>query len=80
MHFAVAKDVDGSVAIKRTGNYSVDYELVELTKIAGKTRHMPDEFINEAGNFPTAAFVEYLAPLIGPLPEFARLAYASAKQ
>ncbi len=65
VHFAVTKDVDGSVAIKRTGNYSVDYELVELTKIAGKTRHMPTEFINEKGNDVTDAFVTYARPLLG---------------
>ena len=36
---------DGSVAIKRTGFYSVDYELLPLEAVAGKTRVMEDEFI-----------------------------------
>ena len=30
----------GSVAIKRVGNYSVDYELLPLSAVAGKTRVM----------------------------------------
>ena len=39
-------------------------------------RHfMPPEFINKAGNFPTQAMLDYLRPLVGELPEFARLRY-----
>ena len=37
--------MDGSVAIKRTSFYSVDYELLPLEAVAGKTRVMEDEFI-----------------------------------
>jgi 6-phosphofructokinase 1 len=36
---------DGSVAIKRTGSYAVDYQLLPLETVAGKTRVMEDEFI-----------------------------------
>ena len=39
----------GSVAIKRTGFYSVDYELLPLDAVAGKTRVMEDEFISASG-------------------------------
>ena len=57
---------DGSVAIRRTAlNYAVDYELVDIAKVAGKTRHMPDAFINEAGNGVTKDFVDYCRPLLG---------------
>ena len=66
--------IDGSVTIHRSGNYSVRYELTPLEDIAAKTKHMPDEFINAAGNDVTQAFVDYARPLLGSgLPEPARL-------
>jgi len=63
--FAIWHNLDGSITIQRTGFYSVDYKLVQLDKIAGKTRHMPDEFINAEGNNITDAFKMYARPLIG---------------
>lgn len=63
--FALWDDVDGSVTIQRTGNYSVDYKLRDLKEIGGKTRTMPDEFINEQGNYVTEAFYQYCRPLLG---------------
>jgi 6-phosphofructokinase 1 len=56
---------DGSVAIKRTGFYSADYELVPLEAVAGKTRTMEDEFISAEGTDVTDAFRLYLRPLLG---------------
>ena len=65
---------DGSVTIKRTGFYSVDYELVDLSVVAGKTRTMPDEFLSAAGNDVTDAFRMYLRPLLGSgMPDAYRL-------
>ena len=65
---------DGSVAIRRNGNYSVDYVLQELEAVAGKTRVMEDEFINADGTDVTAAFQLYLRPLLGSgMPEGFRL-------
>jgi len=65
---------DGSVAIRRTGDYAVDYALVELVKVAGKTRVMADEFIAASGSDVTPAFERYLRPLLGSdLPQPARL-------
>jgi 6-phosphofructokinase 1 len=43
----------------------VDYRLVPLQELAGKTRHMPDEFINAAGNNVSDAFRYYCRPLLG---------------
>ena len=63
--FAIWHNLDGSIAILRTGEYSVDYRIVPLQELAGKTRHMPDEFINEAGNNVTDAFRYYCRPLLG---------------
>jgi 6-phosphofructokinase len=64
----------GSVAIKRTGFYSVDYELQPLEAVAGKTRVMEDEFITESGTDVTDAFRLYLRPLLGSgMPDAFRL-------
>ena len=45
VRFAMSGDVDGSVAIKRTGDYNISYELVELSRVAGGTKAMPNEYI-----------------------------------
>jgi 6-phosphofructokinase len=65
---------DGSVAIRRTGFYSVDYDLLPLDAVAGKTRVMEDEFIDGAGTGITDAFRLYLRPLLGSgMPDAFRL-------
>jgi ATP-dependent phosphofructokinase / diphosphate-dependent phosphofructokinase len=64
----------GSVAIKRTGYYSVDYELIALEAVAGKTRVMEDEFLTSSGADVTDAFRLYLRPLLGShMPDAYRL-------
>ncbi|MEO8152316.1 MAG: 6-phosphofructokinase [Rhizobacter sp.] len=74
VQYAMWGDRDGSVAIKRTGAYSVNYELQALTAIAGKTRVMEDAFISESGTDVTDAFHHYLRPLLGSgMPEASRL-------
>jgi 6-phosphofructokinase 1 len=74
VQFAMWGDGDGSVAIKRTGFYSVDYQLVPLESVAGKTRVMEDEFISASGTDVTDAFRMYLRPLLGSgLPDAYRL-------
>ena len=66
--------LNGSVAIRRIGNDSVEYALVALGKVAGKTRVMPDAFIAPSGKDVTPAFRAYLRPLLGSdLPRHARL-------
>ncbi len=65
---------DGSVAIRRSGTYAVDYELLPLAAVAGKTRVMDDAFIAAGGNDVSDAFRQYLQPLLGSgLPEAQRL-------
>ncbi|MFY9510501.1 MAG: 6-phosphofructokinase [Rubrivivax sp.] len=74
VQFALWGDRDGSVAIKRTGFYSVDYELLPLAAVAGKTRTMEDEFIAASGTDVTDAFRLYLRPLLGSgMPDAFRL-------
>jgi len=65
---------NGSVAIRRVGDYAVDYPLIPLETVAGKTRVMEDVFIASAANDVTPAFLDYLRPLIGaPFAPVARL-------
>jgi len=74
VQFAMWGQRDGSVAIKRTGFYSVDYELLPLEAVAGKTRVMEDEFIAPSGTDITDAFRMYLRPLLGSdMPDAFRL-------
>ena len=74
VQFAMWGSRDGSVAIKRTGFYSVDYELLPLADVAGKTRTMEDEFIAASGTDVTDAFRLYLRPLLGSgMPDAFRL-------
>jgi ATP-dependent phosphofructokinase / diphosphate-dependent phosphofructokinase len=65
---------DGSVAMRRTGEYSVDYALQPLDEVAGRTRTMEDEFIAASGTDVTDAFRMYLRPLLGSgVPDAFRL-------
>jgi len=74
VQYAMWGDRDGSVAIKRTGYYSADYELVPLDAVAGKTRVMEDAFIAPSGTDVTDAFRLYLRPLLGSdMPDAFRL-------
>ena len=74
VQYAMWGDRDGSVAIKRSGYYSADYELVPLENVAGKTRTMEDAFIADSGTDVTDAFRLYLRPLLGSgMPDAYRL-------
>jgi 6-phosphofructokinase 1 len=66
--------INGSVAIRRVGDYAVDYVLQPLEVVAAKTRVMDDAFIAKAGNDVTEDFRRYLSPLLGGgMPIEARL-------
>ena len=81
VQFAMWGDRDGSVTIKRTGFYSVDYQLLPLQAVAGKTRVMEDEFINATGTGVTDAFRLYLRPLLGSgMPDAYRLRHNTVKK
>lgn len=72
--YAIWHNRDGSVAIRRIGDYAVEYFLAELKDVARESTHMPDAFINEAGNGVTEDFVKYARPLIGKMPIMERIA------
>ena len=81
VQFAMWGDRDGSVTIKRTGFYSVDYQLLPLQSVAGKTRVMEDEFISPSGTGVTDAFRMYLRPLVGSgMPDAYRLRLNAVKK
>ena len=70
VQYAMQGAQDGSVTICRTDSYAVDYKLAALTEVAGKTRTMPDAFINANDTDVTNAFRLYLHPLLGSdMPE-----------
>lgn len=74
VQYAMWGDRDGSVAIRRTGFYSVDYELQPLEAVAAKTRTMDDAFIAPSATDVTDAFRMYLRPLLGSgMPDAFRL-------
>jgi len=74
VQYAMWGDKNGSVAIRRVGDYAVDYPLIPLESVAGKTRVMEDEFISPKANDVTRAFHDYLRPLLGSnMPTVARL-------
>jgi 6-phosphofructokinase 1 len=66
---ALMGDLDGSIAIQRLSNdpYKVDYQLIDLASVAGKTRTLDRRFIIDDNNI-ADAFIEYAQPLVGKLP------------
>jgi 6-phosphofructokinase 1 len=74
VHHAMWGASDGSIAIRRCGDYAVDYVVQPLEAVAAKTRTMEDALIAASGTDVTEAFRHYLAPLLGAdMPETHRL-------
>ncbi|MBC7859249.1 MAG: 6-phosphofructokinase [Burkholderiaceae bacterium] len=74
VQFAMWGGRDGSVAIRRSGQYATEYDLLALEAVAGKTRVMEDELISASGTDVTPAFELYLRPLLGSgMPDGFRL-------
>ena len=44
-----------------------------LNDVAVRAKPMPDDYINAEGNFITDAFLDYLKPLIGDMPDYVTL-------
>jgi len=66
------------VSIVRQSNDPYRWSLgtAPLADVAIGAKPMPDDYINAEGNFVTPACIEYLKPLIGEMPDYARLAGA----
>ncbi|MDP6977091.1 MAG: 6-phosphofructokinase [Myxococcota bacterium] len=59
----------GSIALVRTGEdpYAVDFQRVELSDVAAKTRTLPREVIVDGCDI-APSYRRYFEPLLGPLP------------
>ncbi len=71
--FSIWHNKDGSVAIRRIGDYAVEYFLAKLDDVARVATHMGDHFINAEGNYVTDAFKDYVRPLVGDMPMMKRI-------
>jgi ATP-dependent phosphofructokinase / diphosphate-dependent phosphofructokinase len=62
------------VTIERLSNdpYESTFGIIALHEVAVKAKPMPREYFNEAGNFVSPAFLDYIRPLIGDLPDFVK--------
>jgi 6-phosphofructokinase len=63
------------VSLKRVdcGEYKCQIGTVSLEEVATRTRPMPDEYINAEADFVTPAFLDYVRPLLGELPQYTTL-------
>lgn len=63
------------VTIERISNspYTAIFGKTELSNVAIRAKAMPDNFINERGNFVTDKLINYMKPLIGEIPEYIEL-------
>ena len=76
VHVALSGETGMMIALERDPGpeYAVTTGLIAVDDVAGKERPLPDAYLNEAGNYVTTAFLDYVRPLIGaPLPEYVRL-------
>ena len=75
VEFAMAGNVDGSVALKRLKGkkYRIAYFRAELSDVAKDVKHLPRKFINRARNNITESFKDYALPLTGGLPVIGKL-------
>jgi 6-phosphofructokinase 1 len=78
VHFAVHGKRNGSVAIRRTGDYSVDYFLTSLESVAANTKPLPAEYLKGLNDI-DESFKIYARPLMGPLAQFDRLIAPSVR-
>ena len=63
------------VSIERIASTPVTFQFgkTPLEEVAVRAKTLPENYINERGNFVTAEFIDYMKPLISDLPEFTSL-------
>jgi 6-phosphofructokinase 1 len=59
----IAEEGNGSVALQNDGTQTV-FRRLELSAVAGKTRHLPDDFLSTEGSFLGGPCLDYLARLV----------------
>ncbi len=62
-----------SIVRKSNAPYRWSLETAPLAEVAARAKPMPDAFITPDGLDVTRECLEYLRPLVGPLPQYARL-------
>jgi len=80
VQYSAMEDESGSVAIRRIGDYIVEYFLTPLETVARHTKSMPDEFIDAENSTITDAFKTYARPLIGTMPACERISAPPVKK
>lgn len=80
---ALAGESGVMVTMKRLNKPNEPYEMgfgtAPLKEVANHERPMPDQYISKDGFDVTKAFLQYLSPLVGPLPEYTQLTIKRAK-
>lgn len=66
-------------ANKKDEPYKATYGTAPLAKVANFEHQMPDRYIAKDGMDVTKAFMDYITPLVGELPEFGHLTLKKAK-
>ena len=59
--------------VESDGMITFQYGTAPLSSVAVRAKSMPDDYINEEGNFVTDKFLDYIKPLIPELPRYTRL-------
>jgi len=74
IRLALEGETGNMVTIERLSNdpYESTFGKIALHEVAVKAKPMPREYFNEAGNFVSPAFLDYIRPLIGDLPNFVK--------
>ncbi len=73
VRYSLGDNGSGSVVILRTGHlhtYSIKSDFVDLERVAGKTRSMPENFIGTYAKDVSEDFLNYAGPLIGHVHGF----------
>ena len=70
VRYSAEAGISGSVAMRRRPGpyYDIEYFLTPLSTVAKETKHMSPEYIEDGNNI-TKAFIDYVKPLVGRLPE-----------
>jgi 6-phosphofructokinase 1 len=64
---------------KRSEPYRIEFGTIPLKEVAIHERPMPDSYISADGFDVTKAFLNYVTPLVGALPEYVTLAAKRAR-
>lgn len=71
------------ITMHRTGQpgepYAIDFGTIPLKEVANHERPMPDQYISKDGFGVTKAFLQYVEPLVGELPEYVTLSAKRVK-